>query len=86
MFRLDKWTDILLSVKESKDSGNKSMLQIWRDKGIGYSHIHHCITEMEQRGWVSVEKEGRATITTLTKKGKIIKNLLVQINIIIQSK
>jgi len=74
-----KWIKILMYIE------NDNMANVSRKLGCTYSHLSKIVNQFKQKGWVSIMRNGRANVVTLTEKGTKIKDacqtIAIELNI-----
>jgi len=59
-----------------KGNNQKSVLDIYYETLITYSHLHNLKKTFVKKDWITIKKEGRKHILILTHKGKEIVELI----------
>ena len=86
MILREKTPYIFLSLlTENDNSYSKPMAQISRESNLTYSYLVDIIHKFKLYGFLNAEKSGRASIITLTKKGRELAILLRQISDILKN-
>jgi len=80
MYMIYKLYDVIVYVID-----DMNITELSKFSGTSISHCLHAVKILEQKGYVTLEKNGRCVLIRITKKGTELKNALIKLKDIIKN-